>query len=113
MPPPLNNMWRATESATIEERRRHNLCGLPDLLAIFSHAPQQSDSGHHTKHRQARLLTIAPCTVGIYFELFLLTGSCLIFYRFHIDQSTRLYDITSLMINTNCDYIIISSHNYT
>jgi len=70
--PPPNNMWRAAESATIEEHHLCRiLCGSPDFFAIFSHPPQQSDLIH---------------------------------------SSVRT---TSLMINTNCTYIIISSHNHT
>jgi len=51
LPPAMNGprrrrqiMWRAAESATIEERHhRRNWCGSPNCFAIFSHPPRQSD----------------------------------------------------------------------
>jgi len=98
LPPPAENaprrrrqiMWRAAESAAIEERRRRNLCGSPDFFAIFSHPPRQSDSGHRTIHRRARLLTIAPCTVDRYtsncsYSLVIVRFYTKPYFRFHID----------------------------
>jgi len=88
------------------------------IFSIFSHPPRQCDSGHHTIHRQARLLTMHSTLYSRYtlncnsYSLVAVQFSIKPCFRFHIDQSTHLSG-TSLVINTNCAHIIISSHNYT